>query len=53
MFFYAQLSNGQLALMCVYLNELSSEVNIVAKCESSFLIKHIISSLKYLIVNEN
>lgn len=53
LFFYSQVSNGQLALMCVYLSESNPEINIVAKCESPFLINHIMSSVRYLLVNEN
>lgn len=51
LFFYAEICNSQLALICVYLNE-SNDVNIVCKCESPFLINHIMSSVKYLLVSE-
>lgn len=51
LFFYAEITNSQLALICVYLNQ-TNEVNIVCKCESPFLINHIMSSVKYLLVNE-
>ena len=38
--------------MCIYLNENQSEVNLVSKSESPFLINHIMSSIRYLLVND-
>ena len=53
LFFYSQITNGQLALICIYLNESQQDVNLVVKCESPYLINHIISSIRYLLMNEN